>query len=521
MRVICFILFLLFIEKKIALNTILQLGQNTVGIQTKISILSGVSILIVLYLYVKYRSNIKDLVKVIFYFLVIFIAYPYKGLGEFYRINYLFLNNKLFILFILIVFSPYICAKLLNCNSEKNLLKNSLYSSRKNKIELLKQFLNVYDDFSITGEWGIGKSFLLKYFFENSDKKKYEEIIIDISSYSTNHEILKKIDSEINKIFKKYHFFRFSPSIFKEVNVESSFIETLKKMILSSMNDNLNSCIESLPITIVLCLDNIERINDLNRITLLFASIDEQLINKISNRKKLKVIYLYDKGHMVKIFNKENISFNSYISKYSESSIQLYGIEEKDFKDDTKYSKIIEVKNEITRDIENRSEGFIQAWTLQIETLFENTNGINHDQKSNWSSEKLETLNKIKSENKPLENEILNKINNYIKQIEEKLKNPRFIEQCFKLETNTEQKLEIKNIIKYKIILDIFQNVNLTSKSVTEIYIITQIEKIQILNQISLSSEDIELICIQFILFDNKNNLFKNFIIELNGSGLI
>ncbi|MGL5058210.1 MAG: hypothetical protein ACRC6A_12705, partial [Fusobacteriaceae bacterium] len=143
------------------------------------------------------------------------------------------------------------------------------------------------------------------------------------------------------------------------------------------------------------------------------------------------------------------------------------------------------------------------------------------DQKSNWSSEKLETLNKIKSENKPLENEILNKINNYIKQIEEKLKNPRFIEQCFKLETNTEQKLEIKNIIKYKIILDIFQNVNLTSKSVTEIYIITQIEKIQILNQISLSSEDIELICIQFILFDNKNNLFKNFIIELNGSGLI
>ncbi|MGL5057885.1 MAG: P-loop NTPase fold protein, partial [Fusobacteriaceae bacterium] len=197
MRVICFILFLLFIEKKIALNTILQLGQNTVGIQTKISILSGVSILIVLYLYVKYRSNIKDLVKVIFYFLVIFIAYPYKGLGEFYRINYLFLNNKLFILFILIVFSPYICAKLLNCNSEKNLLKNSLYSSRKNKIELLKQFLNVYDDFSITGEWGIGKSFLLKYFFENSDKKKYEEIIIDISSYSTNHEILKKIDSEI------------------------------------------------------------------------------------------------------------------------------------------------------------------------------------------------------------------------------------------------------------------------------------------------------------------------------------
>ena len=77
------------------------------------------------------------------------------------------------------------------------------------------------------------------------------------------------------------------------------------------MSDNLNSCIESLPVTIVLCLDNIERINDLNRITLLLSGIDEQLIHKINDRKKFKVIYLYDKKYMEKIFSKESISFNS------------------------------------------------------------------------------------------------------------------------------------------------------------------------------------------------------------------
>ncbi|MGL5622187.1 hypothetical protein, partial [Cetobacterium sp.] len=416
----------------------------------------------------------------------------------FYAVISLFLNNQMFIFFIFLLLFSVMFPMLLNYINEKypleNNLKESLYSSRENKIKVLHQFLNVYNEFSITGEWGVGKSFFLKYFFKNSDKNKYEEIIIDISSYSTNDKILKKIDSEINRIFKKYHIFRFSPSIFKEISLQNSFIETFKSVIQFSMSDNLNSCIESLPVTIVLCLDNIERINDLNRITLLLSGIDEQLIHKISDRKKFKVIYLYDKKYMEKIFSKESISFNSYISKYSESEIQIYGIEDEDFKQNENYSEFINVRNIINKEIEVRSGDFEKRWDMQNEKLVDN---------------------------KALKDKVLIGIDNYMKQIEEKLKNPRFIEQCFKFKKNDEQKLTIENIIKYKIILDIFQNVNLTNKSVTEIFELNLLKKIEMRGLTDFSTETIELITIQFILFNNNNESFKVFINELKESGVI
>ncbi|MGL5725244.1 AAA family ATPase [Cetobacterium sp.] len=525
MNIIYFVVFILFVQKKFGVNEILGMEQNPVVIKNTINLFSGICFFITTYLYVKYRSSIKNLHKLIFYFLIIFMIYLYKKSIHFLPIVSFFLTNNLFILFILIFFIPFICPKLLGNNSRKYLLQKNLekplYLSRKNKMKLLKQFLNIYNEFSITGEWGIGKSFFLKYFFENLDKKKYEEIIVDISSYSANDGILKKIDSEINKILKKYHIFRFSPSIFKEVNVENSFVETLKNIMLSSLDDNLESCIESLPITIVLCLDNIERLNDVNRITLLFSAIDEQLLHKISNRKKIKVIYLYDRGYMEKIFNKENISFNSYISKYSESEIQIYGIEENDFKENKNYTEIIDIRNSISKNSQNRYGNFIKQWDLHINQLYADRHGITYDSKESYSSEQLEDLKEIKNKIEPLKNNILKEIDNYTKQIEEKLKNPRFIEQCFMFNENSENKLEMKYFIKYKIILDIFQNVNLTSKSVSEIDLINLLQKTSKMNQMVLSLEDIELIIIQFILFSDSRDELKNFICELNKIGLI
>ncbi|MGL4902237.1 hypothetical protein [Cetobacterium sp.] len=498
MELIFFIFFIFFIEKNILVGAILDITNTDPSIENRITIFSGICIFIMSNLFVKYRNNLKDLYKFILYFLLIFIIYFYKESKNFYAVISLFLNNQMFIFFIFLLLFSVMFPMLLNYINEKypleNNLKESLYSSRENKIKVLHQFLNVYNEFSITGEWGVGKSFFLKYFFKNSDKNKYEEIIIDISSYSTNDKILKKIDSEINRIFKKYHIFRFSPSIFKEISLQNSFIETFKSVIQFSMSDNLNSCIESLPVTIVLCLDNIERINDLNRITLLLSGIDEQLIHKISDRKKFKVIYLYDKKYMEKIFSKESISFNSYISKYSESEIQIYGIEDEDFKQNENYSEFINVRNIINKEIEVRSGDFEKRWDMQNEKLVDN---------------------------KALKDKVLIGIDNYMKQIEEKLKNPRFIEQCFKFKKNDEQKLTIENIIKYKIILDIFQNVNLTNKSVTEIFELNLLKKIEMRGLTDFSTETIELITIQFILFNNNNESFKVFINELKESGVI
>lgn len=480
------------------MDAILKITNTDPSVQNRITIFSGICIFIMINLLVRYRNNLKDLHKFIFYFSLIFIIYLYKESTNFYATISLFLNNQIFIYYIILFLFLGVFPMILNYIDEKNPLENNLkellYSSRQNKIKVLEQFLNVYNEFSITGEWGVGKSFFLKYFFKNLDKNKYEEIIIDISSYSTNDKILKKIDSEINRIFKKYHIFRFSPSIFKEISLQNSFIETFKSVIQFSMSDNLNSCIKSLPVTIVLCLDNIERINDLNRITLLLSGIDEQLIHKISDRKKFKIIYLYDKKYMEKIFSKESISFNSYISKYSESEIQIYGIEDEDFKQNENYSEFINVRNIINKEIEVRSGDFENRWDMQNEKLVDN---------------------------KALKDKVLIGIDNYMKQIEEKLKNPRFIEQCFKFKKNDEQKLTIENIIKYKIILDIFQNVNLTNKSVIEIFEYNLLKKIEMRGLTDFSTETIELITIQFILFNNNNESFKVFINDLKESGVI
>lgn len=525
MEFIFFIFFIFFIEKNILVDAILKITNTDPSVQNRITIFSGICIFIMINLLVRYRNNLKDLHKFIFYFSLIFIIYIYKESTNFYATVSLFLNNQIFIYCIILFLFLGVFPMILNYIDEKNPLENNLkellYSSRQNKIKVLEQFLNVYNEFSIVGEWGVGKSFFLKYFFKNSDKNKYEEIIIDISSYSTNDKILKKIDSEINRIFKKYHIFRFSPSIFKEISLQNSFIETFKSVIQFSMSDNLNSCIESLPVTIVLCLDNIERINDLNRITLLLSGIDEQLIHKINDRKKFKVIYLYDKKYMEKIFSKESISFNSYISKYSESEIQIYGIEDEDFKQNENYSEFINVRNIINKEIELRNDNFEKQWSMKIGELVDNKFGIDYDSEKNYSAEKVKYLEEIKDKNKALKDKILIGVDDYIKQIEEKLKNPRFIEQCFKFKKNDEQKLTIENIIKYKIILDIFQNVNLTNKSVIEIFEYNLLKKIQMRGSIDFSAETIELITIQFVLFNNNNESFKVFIKDLKESGVI
>lgn len=530
--IVIFILFIFFIEKNILVDEILNIKTETIAInkiietQNTISLFLGLCIFIISYLFIKYRTNLKDLFKFIFYSLMIFIVYFYKKSTDFYATISLFLNNQVFILFVFLFIFSVVFPMILNYIDEKNLLENNskkqkLYSSRENKIETLKGFLSVYDEFSITGEWGIGKSFFLKYFFKNSNKNKYEEIIIDVSSYSTNDGILKKIDSEINNILKKHHIFRFSPSIFKDINVKSSFIETIKNLISYFLNDNLNSCVESLPNTIVLSLDNIERINNLNRITTLFSAIDEQLIHKIANRKKFKVIYIYDKNYMEKIFGKERIDFNLYISKYSESSIQLYGVEENDFKEEIGYNEIISIKNTLLKEIEIKIDNFNKQWNQLIMTLVDNKYGFDYDSPVNKSTQKVEYSKWIKSEYSSLRNTLLEEIKNNINLIDKKLKNPRFIYQCLKLIKNDRVKLPIEYITKYKIILDIFQNVNLTKESIGEVNIIELIKNSQQMNHIYLSTENKELIAIIFILFNNSSELFRNFLDDLRKKGLI
>lgn len=73
---------------------------------------------------------------------------------------------------------------------------------------------------------------------------------------------------------------------------------------------------------IVLCLDNLERLSDVDRIINLLAIIDDITTDNV------RKIYIYDKEHMKLIFDK--INFENYIEKYSDNFIEVKEIEIKE-----------------------------------------------------------------------------------------------------------------------------------------------------------------------------------------------
>ena len=67
---------------------------------------------------------------------------------------------------------------------------------------------------SIIGDWGNGKTKLIKSFFgesKNESGKKYGEnyelIYIDVSTFSDNKKIIQSIDDQVNLIFRNHKIF--------------------------------------------------------------------------------------------------------------------------------------------------------------------------------------------------------------------------------------------------------------------------------------------------------------------------
>lgn len=220
-----------------------------------------------------------------------------------------------------------------NCKIEK---KSDLYKSRKNLLPIIDGYLGSIGSISIIGDWGIGKSKLIENFFhaekDKNDKKysdKYESIIIDVSSYSENKKIISVIQEELVKILTKHKIFKININFVEKVFVENNdFLKSIKNIFfcrdsLIESKENLNEKIEALYTKnkkrIVLCLDNLERLSDVDRIINLLATIDDLTTDNI------RKIYIYDKEHMKLIF--DEINFENYIEKYSNNFIEVKEVE--------------------------------------------------------------------------------------------------------------------------------------------------------------------------------------------------
>ncbi|MGL5581689.1 MAG: AAA family ATPase [Cetobacterium sp.] len=207
-----------------------------------------------------------------------------------------------------------------------------LFESRKNLLLIMEFYLKHSKGFSIVGDWGIGKTKLIENFFEKSKKENgerygqgYEVVYIDVSTFSDNKKIIYEIEDKFNLIFKKYKIlkleFELMESLFDET---TTWIKNLKKLLFEreyfndskqDLSEKINELKNNGKKQIVICLDNLERIIDRERIVNLLAIIDDITTDNI------RKIYIYDKEHMKLIF--DEINFEKYIEKYSDNFIEV------------------------------------------------------------------------------------------------------------------------------------------------------------------------------------------------------
>lgn len=340
---------------------------------------------------------------------------------------------------------------------------SDLYPSREKLLPILDFYLRTSENFSIVGEWGIGKSKLIENFFkgtysfkENGEeifyKNRYECIYVDVSSYADNKKLVEVLEKELNRIFKEIKIFRLDKNFSNDLfNISNDCIELLKKVCFQDKNFNdsreiLNKKAEEYQkITnkkIVLCLDNLERINSKERITSLLPIVDEIFLNSIIK------IYLYDDKYMEKLFEGED--FKKYIEKYSQTEIEVKEVD------------IYEMFEEVNKKL-NLFEENILSIQVEIDMLKIDLN--------------LETTDFIRIYDINLEEEIEGKVNKKIEENKKKLKktikklsNPRYIYQILTFIGNNYFEYDILDRLKYKILIDTFGNLDLEDEVINDIF---------------------------------------------------
>lgn len=356
------------------------------------------------------------------------------GLYQF-KIKFISENILIFICSLEIYFLIYYIRE-----EKETIYKSDLYENKERYLPSIDFYLENMKAFSVIGEWGIGKTKLIENFFygdyKDSNgklyKNKYEFIYIDVSIYSENEKIIETLQYRIGKLLRKYNFLKLEGRFIKNLFLENeTFLKIIYKFLFAniSLEENkkeLEEKIKEINKTkkVVICFDNLERLNDKNRIMKLFAILDEILPDEI------KRIYGYDEEYMIKIFQKGNDNFVEYISKYVFNKIKIEDINLKD---------ILNGKEKILKEIKkikaNLNENLVIV-NQKIDIEFQNYSGEN---------------NKI--------NNLKERIREYFEKLSKKLKNPRYLCNLLEYLGNEEKNIGYK--IEYKLIRDNFPSLTL------------------------------------------------------------
>lgn len=370
--------------------------------------------------------------------------------------------------------------------------QNDLYESRIQILQTIDAYLqSKIETFSIVGEWGIGKTKLVKNFFYgsycdgegNKYRENYEVIFIDASIYSKNEKIIEKLETELGEILSKYKILKSNKSFISELFMDNInfFIKIYTKFLNTDSILNEREALEHKLQTInlqnkriVLCLDNVERLNSKKRITALFSIIDDIFPTQI------KKIYLFDEKQMENIFKKSEVDFKNYISKYTLNSINLRSV----------YIDEVLVKNSSLNDK-------IKFLLDKIDLIIKN---IDDEFKNELTS--------LEKKSDLLISETKKRAIVKLEKIKEKYKNPRYLDDLKKyLETLDEEERESIYPVMYKILLENFPNITFQEIFNDERMTLTNILEVKS----DINENLIEKICVYFlfILTYEKDELDK------------
>lgn len=467
-------------------------NRNNLGLNEILLFFSfTLSIAVILVMYYK-SSSLKKLLNIFFkiLWLELIIASFITG-ASLLKLNELydkFLKANPLIAFYFISISFIFCLILESVSKYTIVKESDLYESRKNYLLTIDSYLETMESFSIVGKWGIGKTKLIENFFEKECeieegkgkfyKDKYEYIYIDSSIYSENQKMIETLEKELLKKFKKYKVLKLKNSFIKNVFLQN---ETILKILYNFFDFEISPKGETEQLakelkeknkTLVICLDNLERLGSRERISNLFAIIDELISENI------KKIYIYDEEYMKKIFKKDKEDFIDYIRKYTFNTITI---------NEVKLEEVLENQTIIIKLIEELKINYKETQENIIRTLNTKRKDKNIDRKIDRISEKVKTYMDIEKIMTP----------RYLKNLDNFLK-------CYK--KNFEK--EIHYLIEYKIIKDNFKF--LTSEEMLGENIVENYLNSQEIEKIKESDSYIQKICVNY-LFNLKNSLANNY----------
>ena len=217
-----------------------------------------------------------------------------------------------------IYFLILIVIKILKKTESIEKTDEKLYKNREKDKEFILDFLtnndnkNIYT-LGIDSEYGTGKTFIVEKAIEELDYKKFEIIKIRCMLLE-KEEIYSYILKKIRKILSKNSIFtvsfeKLSNTFLKTIDNKffGGISELLSQNIVIDEIDYFKEVIEKLDKTIILVFDDIDRVNDTEKIERILSFISDFSI------KNIKILVLFNSQNLKNIDEKYN---RNYLEKY-------------------------------------------------------------------------------------------------------------------------------------------------------------------------------------------------------------